>query len=119
MPKRKSVDDESDAIAHPQPQPPRRSLRHKPASEQHESESVPPKKENKNKAPRKPKAGEYGTQEAPSGADRTQDHSPSSGKQYWLMKAEPESRLEKGVDVKFSIDDLAAKTEPEPWDGTD
>ncbi|ELR03849.1 hypothetical protein VC83_04695 [Pseudogymnoascus destructans] len=38
-------------------------------------------------------------------------------KQYWLLKAEPESRLEKGHDVKFSIDDLAAKTEPEPWDG--
>lgn len=37
--------------------------------------------------------------------------------QYWLMKAEPESRMEKGVDVKFSIDDLAAKTEPEGWDG--
>lgn len=33
------------------------------------------------------------------------------------MKAEPESRLEKGKDIKFSIDDLAAKTEPEPWDG--
>jgi hypothetical protein len=33
------------------------------------------------------------------------------------MKAEPESRFENGVDVKFSIDDLAAKTEPEPWDG--
>lgn len=36
---------------------------------------------------------------------------------YWLMKAEPESRMEKGVDVKFSIDDLRAATEPEPWDG--
>jgi len=33
------------------------------------------------------------------------------------MKAEPESRLEKGHDIKFSIDDLAAKTAPEPWDG--
>lgn len=41
----------------------------------------------------------------------------SSTRQYWLMKAEPESRLEKGIDVKFSIDDLAAKTKPEPWDG--
>jgi len=40
-----------------------------------------------------------------------------SGRQYWLMKAEPESRLEKGHDIKFSIDDLASKTEPEPWDG--
>jgi hypothetical protein len=37
--------------------------------------------------------------------------------QYWLMKAEPESRIEKGHDVKFSIDDLEAKTEPEAWDG--
>ncbi|KAK4034250.1 hypothetical protein C8A01DRAFT_49309 [Parachaetomium inaequale] len=36
---------------------------------------------------------------------------------YWLLKAEPESRFENGVDVKFSIDDLAARTEPEPWDG--
>ncbi|KAK8195352.1 EVE domain-containing protein, partial [Phyllosticta capitalensis] len=36
---------------------------------------------------------------------------------HWLMKAEPESRLENGVDVKFSIDDLEAATEPEAWDG--
>ncbi|KAI1803544.1 PUA-like domain-containing protein [Daldinia bambusicola] len=41
----------------------------------------------------------------------------SSGRSYWLLKAEPESRLENGVDVKFSIDDLASRTEPEPWDG--
>lgn len=40
-----------------------------------------------------------------------------SGRSYWLMKAEPETRLEKGVDVKFSIDDLAAAETPEPWDG--
>ena len=39
------------------------------------------------------------------------------GASYWLMKAEPESRSEKGVDVKFSIDDLKASTEPEPWNG--
>lgn len=48
--------------------------------------------------------------------------SEASGRQYWLMKAEPESRMEKTesgktVDVKFSIDDLAAKLTPEPWDG--
>ncbi|KAE8352624.1 PUA-like domain-containing protein [Aspergillus coremiiformis] len=40
-----------------------------------------------------------------------------SGPSYWLMKAEPESRLEKGMDVKFSIDDLASRNKPEPWDG--
>lgn len=37
--------------------------------------------------------------------------------QYWLMKAEPDSRIEKGKDVKFSIDDLKSATSPEPWDG--
>ncbi|KAG6039140.1 hypothetical protein E4U41_003156 [Claviceps citrina] len=38
------------------------------------------------------------------------------GEWYWLMKAEPETRLENGVDVRFSIDDLKAKTRPEGWD---
>ncbi len=38
---------------------------------------------------------------------------------YWLLKAEPDSRFENGIDVKFSIDDLAARTKPEPWDGMD
>lgn len=33
------------------------------------------------------------------------------------MKAEPNSRIEKGKDVKFSIEDLEAATRPEPWDG--
>ncbi|KFO34165.1 Thymocyte nuclear protein 1 [Fukomys damarensis] len=28
---------------------------------------------------------------------------------YWLMKSEPESRLKKGVDVKFSTEDLRAQ----------
>lgn len=52
-------------------------------------------------------------------AEPTTDSAPliDTGRSYWLMKAEPESRLEKGVDVKFSIDDLAAAHEPEPWDG--
>ncbi|MCJ1385245.1 hypothetical protein MMC17_008366 [Xylographa soralifera] len=45
------------------------------------------------------------------------DEETENGPSYWLMKAEPESRIEKGKDVKFSIDDLAARTEPEAWDG--
>ncbi|XP_019574396.1 thymocyte nuclear protein 1 isoform X1 [Rhinolophus sinicus] len=37
---------------------------------------------------------------------------------YWLMKSEPESRLEKGVDVKFSIEDLKAQPKQiTGWDG--
>lgn len=46
----------------------------------------------------------------------TDDPNPDSGPQYWLMKAEPESRLVKGIDVKFSIDDLKAM-KSSPWDG--
>ena len=42
---------------------------------------------------------------------------PENERSYWLMKAEPEPRVEKGVDVKFSIHDLEARNEPEPWDG--
>lgn len=49
------------------------------------------------------------------GAEATdEDH---GDRQYWLMKAEPNDRYENGVNVKFSIDDLAAAEVPEPWDG--
>lgn len=46
----------------------------------------------------------------------------NDGRSYWLMKAEPDSRFEttasgKRVDVKFTIDDLRANAQPEPWDG--
>ena len=37
---------------------------------------------------------------------------------HWLMKSEPESRFENGIDVKFGLDDL--KNEPNQtacWDG--
>jgi predicted RNA-binding protein with PUA-like domain len=36
---------------------------------------------------------------------------------FWLLKAEPLPRYENGVNVAFSIDDLAACTRPEPWSG--
>ncbi|KAM4849876.1 thymocyte nuclear protein 1 isoform X4 [Urocitellus parryii] len=37
---------------------------------------------------------------------------------YWLMKSEPESRLDKGIDVKFSIEDLKAQPmQTACWDG--
>ncbi|BGP13431.1 hypothetical protein JCM10213v2_001351 [Rhodosporidiobolus nylandii] len=35
---------------------------------------------------------------------------------HWLIKAEPESRIEKGVDVKFSIDDLE-EGKTTSWEG--
>ncbi|KAI3659334.1 hypothetical protein MP638_003208 [Amoeboaphelidium occidentale] len=41
-----------------------------------------------------------------------------NSRQYWLMKAEPESRIVKGVDVKFSIDDLESMPDQtSKWDG--
>ncbi|KAK6418710.1 hypothetical protein LTR95_017163 [Oleoguttula sp. CCFEE 5521] len=46
----------------------------------------------------------------------------TSGKQYWLMKAEQidrEETLKSGrvFNSKFTIDDLKNRTAPEPWDG--
>ena len=45
------------------------------------------------------------------------DAASTSEPSFWLCKAEPDSRIEKGIDVKFSIDDLKNATEPEPWSG--
>ena len=50
-------------------------------------------------------------------SSKEEEEDDPTGISYWLMKAEPESRIEKGKDVKFSIDDLAAREEPEKWDG--
>lgn len=63
----------------------------------------------------KPKAASQSAES--SGVKQEIDGTQATEKSYWLLKAEPESRIENGVDVKFSIDDLAAKTAPEPWDG--
>lgn len=46
----------------------------------------------------------------------------ADGKNFWLLKAEQIDRFEKvesggEVNTKFTIDDLKAATEPEPWDG--
>ena len=49
--------------------------------------------------------------------NEAEDDEDPEGPAYWLMEAEPESRIEKGKDVKFSIDDLQNATEPEAWDG--
>ena len=49
--------------------------------------------------------------------EKAQVNDEGEGPAYYLMKAEPESRIEKGKDVKFSINDLKAAKEPEGWDG--
>ncbi|KAL2055842.1 hypothetical protein ABVK25_004086 [Lepraria finkii] len=56
------------------------------------------------------------TQSGPEVAEEPEEKHPEAPS-YWLMKAEPDSRVEKGKDIKFSIDDLKAATAPEGWDG--
>ncbi|KAL8341705.1 hypothetical protein RB601_005414 [Gaeumannomyces tritici] len=79
-------------------------------------------------SPQKKSSTASRTQAKPSSAAEKKDASSNGGtetqgtadreeRRYWLMKAEPETRLENGHDVSFSIDDLASKTVPEPWDG--
>lgn len=135
MPKRKTKDPEDVA------EEPRRSSRRVKVAED-KAESTPPakappavkKSKKTQKASRGPADGRDGNPQDDAdnkpplavektskpakkseNASSTQDVVP--GRQYWLMKAEPETRMEKGHDVRFSIDDLAARTEPEPWDG--
>lgn len=44
--------------------------------------------------------------------------SPKEEYHCWLMKSEPESRMEKGMDMKFGIEDLKAQPEQTAcWDG--
>ena len=68
--------------------------------------------------PKKQKGAKLDEQtEQESEVDASQEEDENDQNSYWLMKAEPESRIEKGVDVKFSIDDLKDKGAPEAWDG--
>ncbi|KAH9482190.1 Thymocyte nuclear protein 1 [Psilocybe cubensis] len=42
--------------------------------------------------------------------------SPSASARYWLLKAEPDTRIVKGKDVKFSVDDFE-RVKTSPWEG--
>ena len=73
----------------------------------------PAKKKGKGEAVAK----ESGTKKAQT-EDKAMQGRASSHRRYWLMKSEPESRLQRGVDMKFSIEDL--QNEPDQtacWDG--
>jgi predicted RNA-binding protein with PUA-like domain len=56
---------------------------------------------------------------APPAASTTNRDAAGNQQVYWLFKAEPHQRYENGAKAgeAFSIDDLAACTEPEPWSG--
>ncbi|KAL9946043.1 hypothetical protein D7B24_000614 [Verticillium nonalfalfae] len=42
---------------------------------------------------------------------------PPDAPMFWLMKSEPDVRIEDGYEIKFSIDDLGERKMPEGWDG--
>ena len=85
-------------------------------------QNVPDPNKAKPKAARSKKsAPSQAVQKAPATFRSSQahqhDHHDPHDRQFWLMKAEPESRFENGHDISFSISALRACTDPEPWDG--
>ncbi|RYP07921.1 hypothetical protein DL764_002192 [Monosporascus ibericus] len=84
-----------------------------PTNSKDEKTHAVTKEANKKPKPKEAKAQNSSSTTAPKSNGTTN----SSEESYWLLKAEPRSRFENGTDVKFSIDDLASRTEPEPWDG--
>jgi predicted RNA-binding protein with PUA-like domain len=53
----------------------------------------------------------------PTASSETNRDADGNQEVYWLLKAEPLPRLENGVNVAFSIDDLEKCASPEPWNG--
>ncbi|CAJ1065249.1 thymocyte nuclear protein 1 [Xyrichtys novacula] len=85
---------------------------------------MPPKKRSKvSEKTTKPGKDEDGSQEAAgskrkaNGATKVKPKSAGSP-ECWLMKSEPESRFENGIDMKFGIEDLKALPDQTScWDG--
>ncbi|KAG4255463.1 hypothetical protein FPRO04_03995 [Fusarium proliferatum] len=129
-PKRRSLRQAAKGNPEPEAPPPAKASPPKKAAKAKKQEK--PKAPAKTKEPEAPKVKKAAKKQEPSQSgsrgvseDPDIDSIPTinpdapkhDGQWYWLMKAEPETRIENGVDVKFSIDDLKAKTEPEGWDG--
>jgi predicted RNA-binding protein with PUA-like domain len=89
---------------------------------------APPKTEPHKRAPKQNAAGKRRKRQSSPGPSQSRTKHVKTDKQtealeeddgpkYWLLKAEPESRIHNGKDVKFSIDDLMNVDAPEPWSG--
>ncbi|KAI4653021.1 uncharacterized protein J4E78_007850 [Alternaria triticimaculans] len=74
--------------------------------------SAPPPKKAATAKPKPPK-----TNSLPALVSSTNRDATGAQEVYWLLKAEPLARYENGVNVAFSISDLRACTQPEPWSG--
>ncbi|KAJ8116492.1 hypothetical protein OPT61_g2099 [Boeremia exigua] len=100
----------------------RKRTREEDTKEDARSDSQPPSKKSARSAPES-KSVEAATKpsrmNAPPATSSDESNRDADGNQeiFWLLKAEPLPRYENGVNVAFSIDDLAACTKPEPWGG--
>ncbi|KAL2827439.1 PUA-like domain-containing protein [Aspergillus cavernicola] len=81
------------------------------------TKSTTPSSSSRGRGRPKKSTGQNGADESTPTLKPSVNTNDDTGPSYWLLKAEPESRMEKGKDVKFSIDDLRDAKEPEPWDG--
>ncbi|KAL1605076.1 hypothetical protein SLS60_004619 [Paraconiothyrium brasiliense] len=109
--RKRARDDDEDAVNQDDSPPPKKAVKPKPKPSKPTAKSNTPA--TSTEAPdAKPSA--ISSLEPSSESNRD-----ASGAQeiYWLLKAEPLPRYENGVNVAFSIDDLAACTKPEPWGG--
>ncbi|KAF2448108.1 DUF55-domain-containing protein, partial [Karstenula rhodostoma CBS 690.94] len=104
--KRAREDDAEDAVNADSPPPPKKPKAPKRAPK-HSPPAAKPTTPTIEAAPPSSLEPSSPSNRTPSGAQEI----------YWLLKAEPLPRFENGVNVAFSIDDLAACTRPEPWSG--
>ncbi|KAF2030771.1 DUF55-domain-containing protein, partial [Setomelanomma holmii] len=98
----------------------RKRVREEDEAQDIEAEDSPPPKKTAKPTPKSSKPAKPTTaKSAPPPAPSSPSNRDATGAQevYWLLKAEPLPRYENGVNVAFSIDDLAACTVPEPWSG--
>ncbi|XP_065425370.1 thymocyte nuclear protein 1 isoform X5 [Chrysemys picta bellii] len=80
--------------------------------QEEEEESMMSAAKERNSKPMGSSTGKATKEACPSVQGSKQEYS------HWLMKSEPESRFEKGVDVKFGIEDLKAQpNQTACWDG--
>ncbi|KNG48136.1 DUF55-domain-containing protein [Stemphylium lycopersici] len=104
---RDEAEDKEQDVADDTPPPPKKAATAKPKA----AKPRPVSKASNSSAPK--------SKPAPPPEPSSPSNRDADGNQevFWLLKAEPLPRYENGVNVAFSISDLRACTEPEPWGG--
>jgi predicted RNA-binding protein with PUA-like domain len=110
--RKRDREDEDEDIAENSPPPPKKAATTKPKAPKATTSTTKPKSNPIDTSTTKPK-----TNPPPAPSSSTNRDANGAQEVYWLLKAEPLPRYENGVNVAFSISDLRACTEPEPWSG--